>query len=200
MEEAAASSATLSDQADGLTNLVAFFKLSRAMEGHTNEMTNFTDLFTRAKSAHIAWKEKVKAIVEGRLSPDDKNLTCKECELGNWISREGMQRYGRLEEMSRLEQVHQQMHRTIEEILAYKRKGDQVQCEASYRNIEPLSKQVVQYLNALEKKMTQVGSGGSAPTKQRAAAKPAVPSAPASKPQPVVQQAAASDDSEWSEF
>ncbi len=201
VEEAAAASATLSEQADGLTDLVAFFKLSTEMEGRTSELTSFTELFTRAKSAHLAWKEKVKAIVEGRLSVDGENiLTCKECELGNWISREGMQRYGKLKEMALLGRVHQEMHDTIEEILSFKRQQNQSACEASYRKIEPLSAQVVKYLNTLEKKMSGFRKSETVPEKKMVEAQQ--PAAVVSKPAAVEKKRPVTvvEDSEWSEF
>lgn len=204
VEEAAAASSTLSEQADGLTDLVSFFKLSTVMEGQTNEVQKFTDLFTRAKSAHLAWKAKVKGIVEGRLSADDRSiLTCKDCELGNWINRDGHQKYGTLAEMSALEKVHGQMHDTIEQILSLKRSGDQVGCEAAYRDIDPLSKQVIQCLNALESKITN--SEGVTASKSQPAAPKAKPTAPKPAPrkQPAPEPAvpaAISDDSEWAEF
>ena len=204
VEEAAAASSTLSDQADALTDLVSFFKLNRVMEGHTNDMGNFTELFTRAKAAHLAWKEKVKGIVEGTLSIDNTILTCKDCELGHWINREGQERYGAMKEMAQLQQVHQEMHGTIEQIIEQKRRGDQAGCEASYRSIEPLSKQVIQRLNALEKKVSQhqsaMPAASGVETQLDVAVPQPAPVSPVQRPAKAASAPSVGDDSEWNEF
>ncbi len=205
VEEAAAASATLSEQADSLASLVAFFKLSDQMEGHTHEMTSFTALFTKAKSAHLGWMRKLKGVVEGRINPNDKSiLTCKECELERWISHQGHQKYGTLKEMAQLERVHQQMHEAIETILDLKRKGDQAACEQRYSQIEYLSKEVVQCLTSLEQKVTstvsQEGEEGGSVATPAAAAAPVRSATPASAVATSTPATAAVADAEWDEF
>ncbi len=202
VEEAAAASAALSEQAESLNSLVSFFHLNVEIERQTQQQTAFSEIFMRARGAHLSWKEKIKAVVEGRLSVDAEGVrTCSECELGGWIKRVGHEQYGSLEEMRHLQDAHQKMHDLILEILDLKGRGEQEQAEARYRSIGALSDQVLQYLDQLESKITDrdlLGSrkeGG-----KRVQEPPAEPTPAAAGEQPLPAPATMGSDQEWEEF
>jgi len=206
VEEAAAASSTLSDQADGLTSLVSFFNLSDELEQKTTKLTNFADIFMRAKAAHLAWKEKIRAVVAGTLSVDGASkLTCEECELGNWIDRHGAAEYGALKEMQELQASHDRMHQTIEDILDFKRRGEDQKAQKRYQEIEEISELVIKRLDQLEQKINGRSVNGN--TQAEAVSQPA---APKNRPRTVVPAAQSSapakadssigGDSEWEDF
>jgi methyl-accepting chemotaxis protein len=108
-----------------------------------------------AKTAHLSWKSKVRAYLEGRA-----HLTCsgeaphKHCDLGKWYYSEGLRTYGQLREMAALEAPHRDLHRIICQIIDLRNQGKRNEAETLYLKIEPLSNTIVDLLNRLEQKIT----------------------------------------------
>ncbi len=111
--------------------------------------------FASAKAAHLAWKARVRAFLDG----DDKALTADQavshrgCALGRWYYTQGLANYGKLAEMKAMEEPHAELHRTIKEILALKQAGKTQEAERRYAEIEKLSQKVVGYLEAVERQL-----------------------------------------------
>jgi len=106
-----------------------------------------------AKTAHLAWKGKLRAYLDGKGSlTREQAVSHKDCVLGKWYYSEGMQKYGAMAEMRQLEKPHEELHKLIRSIIDLRESGKAAEAEQQYLKIEPLSRQVVQMLETIEQK------------------------------------------------
>ncbi|MCB1762214.1 MAG: HAMP domain-containing protein [Gammaproteobacteria bacterium] len=110
--------------------------------------------FKAAKAAHLAWKARIRAFLDGRGSlTRQEALSHHDCVLGKWYYGEGIGRYGNLADMAAIEQPHTDLHRIIREIIELKGEGRLQEAEARYRQLDPLSEKIVSLLDALEQRI-----------------------------------------------
>ena len=127
-----------------LQELIGGFKLGCAGGG--------LDL-SKAKSAHRAWKARLRAFLDGKESLSlDEAVSHHHCILGKWYYSEGMEKFGNIPEMKMLEDPHAEMHSLIKDIIKFKEKGQNPEAEAAYRKVAPLSEEIIKYLDAVERK------------------------------------------------
>ncbi len=198
VEETAASSSQLSHQADELSNMVSLFKLSSEAERMAAQLINsdstLADTFMKARSAHLAWKGKIRGFLDGVIEMDlSQAVSHHDCALGQWMDKEGRDKYGHLPEMKELDKIHEQMHSLIQEIVRIKHDGDVDKAEQRFEEIEPLSNKVVDLLNKVE------SLASSSQIQQQQPAKPKVERSVVSTAQ-VATMAITPEDNEWSEF
>ena len=112
--------------------------------------------FSAAKSAHLAWKARLRDFLDGRdaLSHEEA-VSHHDCILGKWYYSEGLERYGEVAEMRDIEAPHSKLHRLIQEIIKLKEAGKDQQAEAVYQEIEPLSQTIIGLLNSVESQINQ---------------------------------------------
>lgn len=108
----------------------------------------------RAKAAHLAWKSKLRAFLDGKATLDKSAaFSHTECVFGHWYYSEGTQHFGQLPEMTAVEEPHKQLHEIIRRIVELKDRGERDAAEALYEQVEPLSEQIVELISSLEKKV-----------------------------------------------
>ena len=111
--------------------------------------------FAAAKSAHLAWKTRVRAFLDG----DEKALSAEQavshrsCALGRWYYTQGLANYGKLPEMRAIEEPHAALHSIIKQIVELKKAGKSGEAEQRYKEIDRLSRQVVDHLDAVERQL-----------------------------------------------
>lgn len=108
--------------------------------------------FNAAKAAHIAWKGKLRAYLDnkGSLSKDEAT-SHKHCALGKWYYGPGLEKYGSLPDMRELERPHAELHQHIRTIIELRESKRFDEAEKLYLKIEPLSNQIVDLLNRIER-------------------------------------------------
>ncbi|WCE32104.1 methyl-accepting chemotaxis protein [Vibrio sp. SCSIO 43137] len=113
--------------------------------------------FSNAKQAHLAWKTRVRSYLNGDTSAITHQQACShhECKLGKWYYSEGKQQYGNYQAFQQMEQPHARLHETIKLILTETEKGNHDKAEELYREVEPLSQQVVNHLSSLEQEASK---------------------------------------------
>lgn len=166
-EEISATSHSLYEKAQVMERQISFFniaedptatlaeleKKSAAQIGHSNSGDADFDFFA-ARTAHIAWKQRIRDFLDGK-----KSLTLKEavshrdCALGKWLYSVGMNQYGHIDEMQVMEKEHEQLHAVIKDIISFKDKGDTQSAENHYQDIENLSGKIVSLLKKVEHKV-----------------------------------------------
>ena len=110
--------------------------------------------FETAKSAHLAWRARIRAFLDGRESlTRQEAISHHDCVLGKWYYSAGLSQYGNIGEMSAIEQPHADLHRLIREIIELKEKGLIKDAEARYREVAPLSEKIIQLLESVENKI-----------------------------------------------
>ncbi len=108
---------------------------------------------SKAKSAHLAWKARLRSFLDGKEALTQKEaVSHKHCVLGKWYYAEGLENYGHIPEMRALEEPHAEMHGLIKEIITLKEEGRMQEAEEVYAKVGPLSEQIVDYLQRVEHK------------------------------------------------
>jgi len=200
VEETAAASSQLSQQADELASMVSLFKLSQEAQRPTSS-NPYTDVLTRARSAHIAWKGKIRGFLDGVIEMEmSQAVSHHDCMLGQWLDKEGRKQFASLPEMKTLDTVHEKMHSLIQDIVKMKKAGDGAGAEARFDEIEPLSKEVVVLLDRIE---SAAGMASASPVQSKSAALQSAPR----QSRPTAQRTAATPppvshagDSDWASF
>ncbi|MCU7830645.1 MAG: CZB domain-containing protein [Candidatus Thiodiazotropha sp. (ex Myrtea sp. 'scaly one' KF741663)] len=107
--------------------------------------------FSAAKSAHLAWKARLRAFLDGETSlTQDEAVSHHDCVLGKWYYSEGLSQYGDIPEMRQIEAPHKTMHQLISDIIKLKESGKNDESERLFERIDPLSKQIIQQLSNVE--------------------------------------------------
>lgn len=133
----------LSKQALDLRAQLADFKIS------ARKRVEFTDI----KSAHLAWKTKVRAYLNGEKNALERSVACDHhlCGLGKWYYKEGKQSYASMPAFKALEQPHEKLHRTIKQVLELRDNNQHEKASELFHQIEPISREVVERLTDLER-------------------------------------------------
>jgi methyl-accepting chemotaxis protein len=209
VEQAAAASEALKDQAKSMQEMMTFFQVAeRSVEDKSlsfHSHTNQND-FATARSNHLLWKYKIQRFLDGKESlSKDHAISHQECDLGKWLYADGMKRYGNLSEMQQLERSHKSLHEEINRIIELKHSGRNVQAEQELKKIEALSREVVGLIDVMERIARQDSPRDTkhrslepvAPHKSQRARAPATV---ALKSKTLKRAAGGGTDEEWEEF
>jgi len=117
-------------------------------------VTGSLDL-SAAKTAHLAWKDKLRRFLDGKGKIEENEAVCHtECALGKWYYAGGAsERYGYIQEMTDIEEPHKAMHELVREILDLKWSGKEHEAEQAYTKVGPLSTQIVSMLDRIEQQV-----------------------------------------------
>jgi len=135
----------LADMMAKLQNLVRQFK-TRHDKGAFD--------FNAAKAAHLAWKARLRSFLDGQSTLTmEQAVSHHHCVLGKWYYSDGLAKYGHIPEMKQIEDPHAELHRTIKDIVQARQGGNAEQAETLYTKIEPISRQIIGLLGAVEAKV-----------------------------------------------
>ncbi len=114
VEETAAASASLRDQANALSERVSSFVLP---EGATYDVAAVGIDFDAAAEAHRRWKTRLRNALNGGELPEPETV-CRDdqCELGRWLHGVGRQRWGNRPGFSELLDDHKAFHQAAGDI------------------------------------------------------------------------------------
>ena len=142
------SATRLADQIANLQSLIGRFKFSSA---------EFD--FEMAKSAHLAWRARVRNYLDGTGSlKADEVVSHRNCSLGKWYYGEGMKKYGNLPAMRAIEQPHERLHALIGEIVSCRDHHDLHGAEQRFTELSSLSERIVNELDHLEESLSTSGA------------------------------------------
>ena len=179
VEEAAAASGSLGDQAQKMQQLTYFFDLGdddpsrsdevetasngmerrsssrpwtgdRKAKSHTTRQVESLD-FASARTKHLSWKTRLRGFLDGKESlTEEQAVSHRDCDLGKWLYGKGLKKYGQHTEMQELERIHAEMHSIIRDIISHKTSGDDTLAEKAFSKIGPLSETIIGLLTELE--------------------------------------------------
>ena len=183
VEQAAAASESMSEQARGMNTLMAFFQLGEAAapviasgdrrsgqrpwsagasasnSASTGGSPNKID-FTSARSKHLSWKTRIRGFLDGKETlSEDQAVSHRDCDLGKWLYSVGMNTYGQFFEMQQLEKTHARMHGVIKDIVRLKHSGQDEAAEGQFTEISTMSDEIVALLTQVEGKVKAAGAG-----------------------------------------
>jgi len=150
-EEASAASTNMSEQAQVMDKQMLFFN---TVETSVKKSSGPALDFTLARNKHAAWKTRLKHFLDGSEKLTAAHVVShKECDLGKWLYGNGMKQYGDLREMQKMEEVHEQMHCYIGEIIQQYNNGNIAEAEDLFAEVEKCSDTVVRCLHNVENKI-----------------------------------------------
>lgn len=107
--------------------------------------------FGLARLNHQVWKMKLRSFVNGREEMDESEaVSHKDCDLGKWMYGGALDEFHNVPEMVQLEVTHANMHKQIKAIVSAKNSGNVDEAKEMFKEIGPLSAEVVQLLTAVE--------------------------------------------------
>ncbi len=105
-----------------------------------------------AKSAHIAWKEKIRNMLSGRSKISPSNLVDHTlCILGKWYYHEGKTKLGHLASFQAIEQPHIDMHKAVVAAVEAMHHNDHSLASEHAEKVYFLSSKIVSLIDAMEK-------------------------------------------------
>lgn len=151
-EEASAASSNMSEQAQVMNQQMQFFNTQQDPNKKKNTGSSLD--FTLARNKHAAWKSRLKHFLDGSEKLTSAHaVSHKDCDLGKWLYSDGMRLYGDMRDLQEMEEVHEQMHGYIGEIIKQYNDGHKAQAESLYQEVEKCSDTVVRCLRNVEKKI-----------------------------------------------
>jgi methyl-accepting chemotaxis protein len=160
-EQTSAASVNMKENANQMQSSMAFFKTPANEEEIRNKLAaasksqNTGNLsFFEARQAHLAWKKRIRDFLDGDTTLTIKQaVSHRDCILGKWLYSVGMDKYGYIDEMNKMEVDHMHMHDTIKTIINLKESGNSQAAEKEFKNVDRLSTNVVNYLTKVEDKV-----------------------------------------------
>lgn len=105
-----------------------------------------------ARLQHELWKNKLIVFLNGGTMPPA--VSHHECALGKWIYEEGgIEEYGMLPEMRRLEKFHANFHDAIKDIIEKQNAGKTDDAWEVYEAIKPMSDELLTLISAVGSKL-----------------------------------------------
>jgi methyl-accepting chemotaxis protein len=156
VEQASAAAESLEDQARGLSQTVAVFKMDRG-SGHPSAGTVDATDFDSIVDAHQQWSKKLRRAIEGRSEPQDPAIVSRDdkCVLGAWIYGAGNQ----LLADSALRAKHAQFHQCAGDVLRHVVAGERDQAQRLLtERFAPLSTETVAQIRQLEQRFQTVST------------------------------------------
>jgi methyl-accepting chemotaxis protein len=149
-QSSVAETETLSGAVETLVGLMSQFKTGNR---HLNELQ-------RAKSAHLAWKGKLRGFLDGKASLDHKAaVSHHDCTFGKWYDSVGKAEFGHLPEAKAIESPHKELHDTIRQIVEMQQRGEIDGAARAYQRVGPLSEKIVALIDQLESRIRVSGQG-----------------------------------------
>ena len=131
VEQTAAASSAMKDQAHTLADEVARFRIPAGLELAADDVTPTSDFdFEKAIEAHRQWKVKLRhAIAEREKLDSDKICRDDQCPLGQWIHGPGGAQWGTRPSFVDLLKKHADFHRTAGAVAQQINAGHYAQAE-----------------------------------------------------------------------
>ncbi|MBF0381766.1 MAG: CZB domain-containing protein [Magnetococcales bacterium] len=107
---------------------------------------------SQARLIHLRWERSLMDAFRNRGK--DTTLESSEmCALGVWIHATGVQRYGHLPEIAKLDETHKAFHTHAKNVISSLRNRQDKRAEASYKQTREYSRRVIYLLSAIEYKL-----------------------------------------------
>ena len=112
--------------------------------------------FALAKAQHHIWNLKLRLFLKHQQSLQASEvLDHQHCQLGQWLYSKGLGEYGHLPEMSELEQVHAELHQTMQQVIHLKKSGQTGEATQEFFKTYELNDKIVALLDILAAKLSE---------------------------------------------
>lgn len=152
-EELASTAQTLAYQSNSLEDTIDYFTTDQKAIGEVAGVN-----FATIRFKHLQWKSKLRAFIKGdRDINRGEAVSDHDCALGEWYFGPGMDQFGHLELMKKIEEPHRQLHEAVNDIIALKDSGDIAKAEKRLHDLGEYSDVVVELLHELEETLRAQG-------------------------------------------
>ncbi|WP_181388465.1 methyl-accepting chemotaxis protein [Vibrio albus] len=105
--------------------------------------------FDTAKKAHLAWKSRVRALLQGDESAISKEQACshRECQLGKWYYSSGASKYKSSTYFQQIEGPHTRLHQIVKEVMELNEQGEIDKAQLLSQELSPISDEIVELLD-----------------------------------------------------
>jgi len=104
-----------------------------------------------AKMQHEVWKNKLITFLNGGVAPTA--VSHRDCDLGKWIYGGGLDEYGSVSEMRKLENRHQEFHDRIKKVIDLQQSGHKDEAWEIYQSLKPMSVELLEILDSVAEKV-----------------------------------------------
>ncbi|HKK47750.1 MAG TPA: methyl-accepting chemotaxis protein [Alkalispirochaeta sp.] len=151
-EELASTAEELQGQTKNLEETISFFRMEHSGSTEVGGIN-----FATIRFKHLQWKSRLRAYINGEGSIDaEEAVSDRECALGQWYFGSGLERFGHLEAMQRIEEPHRRMHQLVQEIMALADRGETARAQEKLEELGPLSQDIVNLLHEVEDELRRV--------------------------------------------
>ena len=114
--------------------------------------------FSSEIASHVIWNTKLRGFFDDtELISEDEIISHKDCNLGKWLSSEGMDKYSHILEIEEIQGLHIKFHEIVKQIVNMKSYGDTIFPERGLAELKLVSRKIISLLLTIEEKIH--GSG-----------------------------------------
>jgi len=108
--------------------------------------------FMNQLTEHIVWNVRLRCFLDGgECISENQAVSSEQCILGQWLAKEGLVKYGYINEIKALDAVHVQMHKQVKKIIIFKNSGDDNRAEAGLIILQKISEKIIKFLTELDR-------------------------------------------------
>lgn len=116
-------------------------------------MDKITLDFEQAKTKHLLFKSKLRAILYGEVMDEAPVVSHFDCAVGQWIYGKALKEYNHIPEMAELEQVHENIHTSAKKLVELYKAGKVEEARSGLSEMEAIADKLVGLLGTLEEKI-----------------------------------------------
>jgi methyl-accepting chemotaxis protein len=110
--------------------------------------------FSAARFKHLNWRFRLRNFLDGKDGMTlEQAISHRHCDLGLWFYSEGKQKYGHLAAIQTFEQLHEELHGFIQQIVSLKLAKEDEKAEIAYEAMLLVSEKLMLSLDEAEKIM-----------------------------------------------
>lgn len=104
-----------------------------------------------AKAAHLNWKTRLRKFLDGKEALSEAEaVSHRHCKFGKWYYSDGLEKFGHLDAIRRVEDPHEQLHELIRIIIDFKNANRHEEAESAYARVDEISNEIVSLMDQAE--------------------------------------------------
>jgi len=114
--------------------------------------------FESAMVKHLAFKARLRSFLYGNNNSEGPLRDPEQCTLGQWITERRREAYRLIPEMNDLDQQHRYIHQQANELMDQFRRGQEVQAQAGFANVQRTADHITALLQTIEAQVRTAGA------------------------------------------
>ncbi len=104
---------------------------------------------------HLSWELQLEELLDTRHAPHFEVATHEECPLGVWLYSEGLEAFGQIPEIQKLEKDHKLFHQAVCRVLRSHKHGRMSEADDALLEVKALSREIIYMLTVVEFRLLQ---------------------------------------------